>query len=322
MPAGDQARIGDRAGIADLTEDWVAKEDLSWAEELVEPALRLAVDALPGSMRHIAGYHLAWWDDHGRPAGPEAPQAIRSTLVLLSARAVGGHPDDAVPAAVAVELAHHFSLLHDDVIDGRISRRGRPTAWSVFGLRAAILAGDALLATALEVLAASGHPSAEDAMRGLSAGVLDVVDAQSADIALGPRRGPDGPERTSATARKVGGLLGCACSLGAAFGGGDLRQVEHLRRFGEDLGCVLQQAGTDPAHLAGLDSVAGVGRIGWDDDDDTASTTTSLTTRDGGTPEADDLVAQALAHLESAGLTAQASAELGSLARMASSRYR
>ncbi len=81
MPAGDQAGPGGaQAGIDDLTADWVAKEGLSWTEELVEPALRLAVDALPGAMRHIAGYHFGWWDDHGRPAGPRRrrPSARRS----------------------------------------------------------------------------------------------------------------------------------------------------------------------------------------------------------------------------------------------------
>ncbi len=312
MPARDQA------GIDDLIEDWVAKEDLWWTEELVEPAVRLAVDALPGAMRHIAGYHLAWWDDHGRPAGADGPPAFRSTLVLQSASAVGGDPADAVPAAVAVELAHHFSLLHDDVIDGRISRRGRPTAWSVFGLRAAILAGDALLATALEALAASGHSCAEEAMRALSAGVLDVVDAQSADIALGPRSATDGLDRTSDPARKVGGLLGCACALGAAFGGGDPHRVEHMGRFGKELGVVLQRAGAERAGLAGARTVADRQPIEHDNMYDDLTPGAPATCRQ----EADELVARALEHLTSAGLTDQATAELGSLARMASSRYR
>ncbi len=222
--------------------------------------------------------------------------------MLLSAQAVGGVPVGAVPAAVAVELAHHFSLLHDDVIDGRISRRWRPTAWSVFGLRAAILAGDALLATALEVLAASGHACAEEAMRALSAGVLDVVDAQSADIALGSRPGADRAARTGDTARKAGGLLGCACALGAAFGGGDLEQVEHLGRYGEQLGRALQQAGDNPT-----------GPVEWDRGEDVPTEPR---------PDADDPVTLALEHLESAGLTEQAAADLGALARMTSGRYR
>jgi geranylgeranyl diphosphate synthase type I len=87
-----------------------------------------------------------------------------------------------VPAAVAVELVHNFSLLHDDVMDGDLTRRHRSTAWSVFGVNAMILAGDAVLALALDVLAGSGHPAAMDGIRELSAAVQDPCG--------GPVRGP------------------------------------------------------------------------------------------------------------------------------------
>ena len=63
-----------------------------------------------------------------------------------------------MPAAVAVELVHNFSLLHDDIMDGDTERRHRPTAWTVFGVGAAILAGDALLALAAGP--AAGGPGA------------------------------------------------------------------------------------------------------------------------------------------------------------------
>jgi hypothetical protein len=91
-------------------------------------------------------------------------KALRPTLVLLAAEACGGEPDDTVPAAVAAELVHNFSLLHE--------------------LGAAILAGDALLTLAFDVLAASGHPAGPDGMRMLSIAVQDLVDGQSADIAF------------------------------------------------------------------------------------------------------------------------------------------
>ncbi|WP_443032868.1 polyprenyl synthetase family protein [Streptomyces sp. DH10] len=71
-------------------------------------------------------------------------KSVRPALVLLSAAAVGGSAELAVPGAVAVELVHDFTLLHDDVIDGDALRRHRPAAWSVFGTPAAVLTGDAL----------------------------------------------------------------------------------------------------------------------------------------------------------------------------------
>ncbi|HET9118620.1 MAG TPA: polyprenyl synthetase family protein, partial [Pseudonocardiaceae bacterium] len=95
-----------------------AREVLEWSRGLVEPALRSAVDTLPSSMLHIAGYHFGWWDEHGRPVRVNGGKAIRPALTLLSAQAVGGPIGAALPAAVAVELVHNHSLLHDDVMDG------------------------------------------------------------------------------------------------------------------------------------------------------------------------------------------------------------
>src|SRR5581483_445637 len=167
----------------DMTvEDRWAREVLAWSRSMVEPGLRAAVGTLPSSMRRIAGYHFGWWNEHGHPERASGGKAIRPTLVLLSAYAVGGVPAAGVPAAVAVELVHNFSLLQDDVMDGDLMRRHRPTAWSVFGLNAAILAGDALLTLALDVLAASGHPAATEGTRMLSAAVQDLVDGQYADL--------------------------------------------------------------------------------------------------------------------------------------------
>jgi geranylgeranyl diphosphate synthase, type I len=216
-----------------------AREVLSWSRNTVEPALRAAVDTLPGSIRHVVGYHFGWWDQHGHPSDVDRGKAIRPTLVLLSAEATGGVPA-AVPAAVAVELVHNFSLLHDDVMDSDITRRHRATAWSVFGIGPAILAGDALLTLAFDVLAESGHSTAQDEIRRLSSTVLNLVDGQSADMAFEQRGDVDLPECLNMAERKTGALLGCACALGASFGGGSHRQVEHLRRFGQRLGLAFQ----------------------------------------------------------------------------------
>ena len=71
-------------------------------------------------------------------------------------RSLGGDPREAVRAAVAVELAHNFTLLHDDVIDEDRTRRHRATAWTVFGIPDAVIAGDAMLALAQRLLAEDG----------------------------------------------------------------------------------------------------------------------------------------------------------------------
>ena len=130
--------------------------------------MQAAVDRLSPDIRAVAAYHLGLPGGGSRPPGAPggSGKALRPALALLSARAAGTAPEEAVPAAVAVELVHNFSLLHDDIMDGDTERRHRPTAWTVYGAGAAILAGDALLALAQDLLLegwrrrAAGHRAA------------------------------------------------------------------------------------------------------------------------------------------------------------------
>ena len=213
---------------------------LAWSRELVEPALRTAVDTLPTSMRRISGYHFGWWDERGVRTSASSGKAVRPTLTLLCAAVTGGSPREAVPAGVAVELVHNFSLLHDDVMDGDLTRRHRPTAWSVFGIGGAILAGDAMLTLALDVLAESGHPAAEPSARMLSAAVQDLVEGQCADMDFEQRSTVDVAECQAMAAGKTAALMGAACAVGGAFGGATPERVGHLRAFGEHIGLAFQ----------------------------------------------------------------------------------
>ncbi len=217
-----------------------ARQVLAWSRVTVDPALRAAVDGLPTAMRLVSGYHFGWWDERGRATEADRGKAIRPALVMLGAAAVGDSTAAAVPAAVAVELVHNFSLLHDDVMDGDTTRRHRPTAWSVFGTSAAILAGDALLTLALDVLAATGGPVAPAGLRMLSAAVQELVAGQSADTEFEKRDRVDVSECVRMAESKTGALLGCAVALGALFGGGQPRQVDLLRGFGTRLGLAFQ----------------------------------------------------------------------------------
>lgn len=217
-----------------------AREILDGSRRLVEPGLRAAVDTLPPPSRHIAGYHFGWWDFDGSPASHGAGKSLRPALVLLSARAVGSGESEALAAAVAVELVHNFSLVHDDVIDRDATRRHRPTAWSVFGDGAAILAGDAMSTLACSVLAGSGHPAAVDGIRLLGDAIQELIDGQHADVSFESREHIDPEECRAMAAAKTGALLGCACAIGARFGGGTREQVRLLRDFGTDLGVAFQ----------------------------------------------------------------------------------
>jgi geranylgeranyl diphosphate synthase type I len=104
----------------------------------------------------------------------------------------------------------------------------------------AILAGDAMLALAFDVLAASGHQAALPCVRVLNAAVLGLVDGEQADLAFEDRHDIGVAECVSMVERKTGGLLACACALGASFAGAGPDEVAGLRDFGLRLGVAFQ----------------------------------------------------------------------------------
>ncbi len=213
---------------------------LTRGRQLVDAELRGAVATLPASVRLIAEYHLGWRDQTGKAATAPAGKAFRPTLALLAAEAAGGTTDAALPAAVAVELVHNHSLLHDDVIDGDRLRRHRPTAWAVFGVGPAILAGDAMLTLAFDVLRAGGGPRGGAALRLLGDAQQALVDGQMADLAFESRGDVRLEECMSMARAKTAALLGCSCALGVLSATGDERAIEHARAFGERLGLAFQ----------------------------------------------------------------------------------
>ncbi|MFI9628288.1 family 2 encapsulin nanocompartment cargo protein polyprenyl transferase [Streptomyces sp. NPDC052042] len=209
---------------------------------LVDPRLRAAVDSLPGSIRRVAMYHFGWLRADGTPSAGGAGKAIRPALVLAAARALGGDPQRAVRAAVAVELVHNFTLLHDDVIDEDRTRRHRPTAWAVFGVPAAIIAGDAMLALAQRLLAEDDGPVAARASARLSACVVELCAGQQADCSF-EDRDPDEvslDECLAMATAKTGALLGCACALGALCADAGERAVGAMDGFGRETGLAFQ----------------------------------------------------------------------------------
>ncbi|GAA2435619.1 family 2 encapsulin nanocompartment cargo protein polyprenyl transferase [Streptomyces glaucus] len=217
---------------------------LERARASVDPELRAALSSLPGAMRRIALYHFGWEHADGTPAAGNAGKAIRPALVLTSAAAIGGPRarTAAVRAAAAVELVHNFTLLHDDVMDRDATRRHRPTAWTVFGEPAAILAGDALQALALRLLAEDPHPASPAAVARLADCVVELCAGQHADTALERRRPAEVTldEALAMAEAKTGALLGCSCALGALYAGAGEEDVEALDAFGRQAGLAFQ----------------------------------------------------------------------------------
>ena len=203
------------------------------------PLIRSRVCGLSPEVRHLVGLHFGWWDDDGALLdAPPSPKSVRPALAVLACRAVGGTGRAAMSEALAVELIHNASLLHDDVIDNDPLRRGRPALWAAKGLPAAILAGDALFFAAVQVLMET--PRATRTVPVLLDSIQVLIEGEYRDVLqeAGVHVGVD--EAMSVAAKKTGELLACACALGALAGGAGPARVEHLRAFGMHLGIAFQ----------------------------------------------------------------------------------
>ena len=170
---------------------------------------------------------------------------LRPGLVYLSAEAVGGDTDDELTrrAAVAVELVHCYSLVHDDLpaMDDDRLRRGRPTAHVKFGEAMAILTGDALLTRAFSVLAASGKPQAARLVGELAvaAGPAGMIAGQAADMELCET--PDGLEGIEYIhSRKTAAMIRAAVRMGAICGNASDEKLSALGEYGMALGLAFQ----------------------------------------------------------------------------------
>jgi geranylgeranyl diphosphate synthase type I len=206
----------------------------------LDPAMQAAVARLDPSSRLHVSYHLGWCDVDGNPTPTGGGKGIRPALAMLSAEAVGAPERVGVPGAVAVELVHNFSLLHDDVLDGDLERRHRPTVWAVWGMPTAILAGDALLALAHEIVLEADGPGSAAACHLLAQVTRELTRGQTQDLAFETRNDVTLDECLDMAGGKTGSLLAAASSIGAILAGADEARVAALNTFGAQFGLAFQ----------------------------------------------------------------------------------
>ncbi len=168
---------------------------------------------------------------------------VRPILVLASCEACGGKTGDAMIPACAIELMHTYSLVHDDLpsMDDDDYRRGKPTCHKKFGEGIAVLAGDALLTFAFELLAGGKDVKANNAViKAASEGIgtYGMIGGQVVDILNQPD--PDLPTLTYINARKTGALIAASCRIGALAARASRKQADALTRYGEYIGFTFQ----------------------------------------------------------------------------------
>jgi geranylgeranyl diphosphate synthase type II len=173
---------------------------------------------------------------------------LRPVLVLAACETCGGSVEAALPAACAIEMVHTYSLIHDDLpaMDDDDWRRGRPTNHVEFGEALAILAGDALLTLAFEVLARDVRPpevaAACCADLAAAAGMAGMVGGQVADLEAESAKSPSLEQLEAIHRRKTGKLLCCAVVLGGRIAGADEQTLQSLTSYGNCVGLAFQIA--------------------------------------------------------------------------------
>jgi geranylgeranyl diphosphate synthase type I len=207
----------------------LAAESLARAKNLVTPALDAAVVRLCPQLRPAVVEHLAG-----------GGKFVRAGLVLASAAAAGADLTAGLLGGVAIELVHNFSLVHDDIIDRDLERRHRPTLWAEHGVGHAIIAGDALVTLAFQILLEDPSPERVRAAARLAEATQAMIAGQAEDMASELRQSLSVEECLQMGAGKTGALLSCSAAMGAILAGGPVATVEALASFGRHLGIAFQ----------------------------------------------------------------------------------
>ncbi|MDR2944865.1 MAG: polyprenyl synthetase family protein [Methanosarcinales archaeon] len=167
---------------------------------------------------------------------------LRPAVLLASAEAVGGSLQNAVPAAVAIELMHTFTLVHDDIMDNDPVRRGLPAVHTVWGEAGGILAGDTLYSKAIEIITEADSDPARllKASGILSKTCAEVCEGQWLDIDFEKRSSVSAEEYLEMIEKKTAILFGAAAQIGAIIGGADSQVDQALYNFGRLTGLGFQ----------------------------------------------------------------------------------
>ena len=165
---------------------------------------------------------------------------IRPILVILSCKAVGGNKESCLDAAVAVEILHNFTLVHDDIMDNDDLRRSRKTVHKKWDEATAILAGDGLVAMAYHYLLKSKTDHIKEITEIFTEGIIDLCEGQALDKEFERRVDISLDQYRVMIEKKTARLLMISSEIGAIIGGATSEQRNILREFSRHLGCAFQ----------------------------------------------------------------------------------
>ncbi len=186
---------------------------------------------------------------YGKPEGLYQPIAytleqggkrLRPMLALMSAQTFGGDPDKALPAAIAIEIFHNFTLLHDDIIDEAPLRRGRETVYKKWNINTAILSGDTMFAIAYGQLCSSETAMLPALMKVFTKTAIEVCEGQQYDIDFETSGDVSIDAYLNMIRLKTAVLLAASLKIGAITANASEADADRIYSFGENLGIAFQ----------------------------------------------------------------------------------
>ncbi|GFO97366.1 dimethylallyltransferase [groundwater metagenome] len=208
------------------------EEALKTRAKLVDEAIPKFLPITPPDEMYNAMRHLL--DAGGK--------RLRPSALLLAAEAAGGKPENVMPAAVAIELVHNFTLIHDDIMDEADLRRGLTTVHKKWGVPRAIIAGDALYSKAFEIVSCtrSEHARLVESLELMSKTCTDICEGQWMDMNHATRKDVTEAEYLRMVEKKTAVLFAAAMKMGATLSGANNDIARGLWDFGRMTGIGFQ----------------------------------------------------------------------------------
>jgi len=165
---------------------------------------------------------------------------IRPVMVLMACDLFGGNVEMAINPAIAIEVFHNFTLLHDDIMDNAAIRRGKATVFKKWNTNVAILSGDTMFAIAYKHLAKSDNNVLQNVLSIFTQAAIEVCEGQQYDMNYETVNDVSIPEYIEMIRLKTGVLIAASLKTGAVVAGASKEDVNNIYKFGECVGLAFQ----------------------------------------------------------------------------------
>ncbi|MFB8275965.1 polyprenyl synthetase family protein [Nocardia colli] len=234
------------------------------SREMLRAGMESALAPIHPDLALACRYYFGWCELDGTPVQARGSRGLQASVAFLCAQAVGGQPESALPAAIAMEFLHNSSLLHDDLMDEDAVRRDRPTVWAALGTPTSLLSGNALWIAANEVLLSVPGELGAVATRLLNEALHTLTNALAAEGNFERRPATEIAlsEWPQIGFGKGGALLGCGAGLGVRLGGGSAAAAVPFEQAAQHTG-LAWQAVNDVENIWGDAGL--IGKPGYND---------------------------------------------------------